>query len=767
MPRLRQASPPTSGPGCLASLGVLVFATACGGPSQSPDLLLVSFDTTRADALGCYGQQPSPSPTLDRLAEQGVRVDEALATVPLTLPAHSSILTGLYPDRHAVRANDGFFVGPGLTTISEHLTEQGYLTGAFVSAMVLDSVFGLDQGFSEYSDGFDLSAQQPEQRGQVPEWPASSVTDRANAWFASELPREPDRPFFAWLHYYDPHQPLQPPAELLEQHGDPYLAEVAFADQQLGLVLDNLRILGRDDNLLVVVVGDHGEGRGDHGELGHGYFVYRSTMRVPLIFQGLGLPAGGVLPGPVSQVDLVPTVLELLGQPPLPDLDGRSVAAAMKGDTLDPVPVFGESFYPRYGFGFSELRFVQDDRHRLVLAPTPELFAWREDPSELRDLAAEAPALEQLRARIEARLEQAPGPEAAAGMDPRVTAQLEALGYVGGLSLVDPGARWQDLPDPKEQPELPTQLELLIVAARTRTPEQAVPLLEAFTAEYPAVSAARSLLVRALFLAGRPAEAGAALEPLLQARPDDPTLLTRLAELHMSQGQHERAAAALEQVVARHPSFPAPHAHLAEIARQQGRRAEAMEHIGRGLEHAPGSSQLLLVRGACLLELGEHAQAAADLRRVLEAWPDNPDVRHLLAVALARSGSPEQAVPLLREQLDRNPESVELRSLLGLALYEFGRPDEARPHLEAAAAAGLGHEPVLALADLLIQLDGDLEQAAGLLDHAEALAPGEPQIIELRAALLMKQGAVGEAERLLEEARRAREHQDAPRVWLE
>ena len=294
----------------VAALLLLLGLGACRGHSDArrpPDDLLITLDTVRADALGVYGASPSPTPTIDALGARGVVVDEAMTVAPLTLPAHASILTGTYPTRTGIRDNMSFRLGDEAVTLAERLADIGYDTGAFVSAAVLDRAFGLGQGFHRYGDDVHAAGLLG-----IPRRPAGEGVTAAVSWIAS-LPAE--KPTFTWLHLYDAHLPLTPPADALARFpGDGYTASIAYADAQVGLLLDRYRAHGRDP--IVVIVADHGEGRGDHGEQTHGWFVYRSTMRVPLVMHGPGVPEGVRWAGTASVVDIVPTVLDLLGQAP-------------------------------------------------------------------------------------------------------------------------------------------------------------------------------------------------------------------------------------------------------------------------------------------------------------------------------------------------------------------------------------------------------------------------------------------------------------------
>ena len=338
--------------------GVAWWAFAGGveppsGRTSTPNLVLITLDTTRADRLGPYGYSGVQTPVLDRLAAEGVVFDRAITAAPLTLPAHTSIMSGLYPPRHGVRDNGGFFVRDDTVTLAERLREQGYRTGAFVGAYVLDGRWGLNQGFDTYHDHFDVSSVSTPSLAAV-ERPGNEVADQAIAWLGETAAP----PFFAWIHFFDPHSPYRAPEPYGRLYArQPYLGEIAFADAQIGRVvafLEQRRLL---DNSVVVVVGDHGESLGEHGEGTHGFFVYEATTRVPLIIRTAVEQVHTKRVGTVVRtVDVMPTVLELLGLETAAGIDGRSLVPLMRGEAQDlGLRAYSEAFYPRLHFGWSEL----------------------------------------------------------------------------------------------------------------------------------------------------------------------------------------------------------------------------------------------------------------------------------------------------------------------------------------------------------------------------------------------------------------------------
>ena len=403
-------------------------------------VVLITLDTTRADRLPPYGLMDVATPGLDRLAREGVLFQQALSVAPLTLPAHTSLLTGILPPGHGVRDNADELLASTFTPRAEVLHDRGFRTGAFVGSIVLNADRGLAQGFDRYSgvvDDGQPAAHRWQRRGDA-------VMADAIAW----LDAIGDERFFMWTHLYDPHRPYEPPEPFRSRHSDPYIGEIAFADSQIARLLDVLERRQLLDRTLIVVTADHGESLGDHGERDHGIFVYESVLRVPLIIR-----APGGRPGRVDRVvrliDVMPTVLDVLGLE-LPRMDGVSLRAALEGSQPPPdLDAYAESLYPRK-FGWSPVRALRDGRFKLIDAPRPELYDLERDPFEEHNVYEQRPAIANGMSR---RLNELagprvdPGPEAVASGELRE--RLAALGYVGSGASTR-AQDFRDLPDAKD-----------------------------------------------------------------------------------------------------------------------------------------------------------------------------------------------------------------------------------------------------------------------------------------------------------------------------
>lgn len=559
-------------------LVVFVGAAACSRRSGPPkNVLLVSLDTVRADRLGCYGRADAGTPRLDGLSKDGVRFDDASTTYPMTLPAHASLFTGRLPGRHGVRHNGLFALAPEADTLAEALGARGLRTGGFVASVALARRHGLAQGFEQWSE----PGSEGGQLFLLADRTASQVNADALRWIDSLK----GSPFFAFVHYMEAHYPYQAPEpEKTRFAKDPYQGEVAFLDRALGELLDSLeqRELLRDT--LVIVVSDHGEDLGDHGEGTHGLFVYQSTVRVVMLVSGPGARRGGVVDAPVSLTDVMPTVLEALGAAPAPAGDGESLwpAVAGRGDAASDRSIYAETFLPRLDFGWSELRAVRSGGLKYIQAPRPELYDVRADPGEKQDLsvprAADVPLLKRRLEEVVARTETGGGAERVE-LSAQEREALASLGYVGG----EGGTGGPALDDPKDRYRDAVRLDEARWNMRNGRPAEGERILREMIAGSPRFVDAHLSLIIACLMQGKDAEAvaaEAALESALAGVPDEARLLARA---HVIMAEHYGRAGDIERAVAEYraslaaPQPPELHVLLARMLRDLGRPAEARD----------------------------------------------------------------------------------------------------------------------------------------------------------------------------------------------
>ena len=699
-------------------------------PIPAGNVLLVTIDTLRADHVGCYGHASAATPVLDGLAARGVRFATAVVHVPLTGPSHASILTGLTPPGHGLRDNGGYVLPAEVRSGVEDFRQAGYRTAAFVSAFPLDRRFGLDRGFETYDD--HLPRGNDRRRTPYVERFADATTDAALRWLAAPA-APPDRPFFLWVHYYDPHAPYEPPGDLAERFRQaPYDGEVAFADEQLGRLLRALEEKGALARTLVVAMSDHGEGLGEHGEGTHGLFVYDATLKVPLIVAGPGVPAGRVATTVARGIDVLPTLLDWSGLAARKELEGRSLRPALEGREMSDAPAYAETLYPEREFGWAPLFAWRTAKHKAIEAPRPELYDLEADAGETQNRAAEEGArLAEMRRKIETAL-QRPTPAAAAVADPEAAERLRALGYVGGGAA--PAAGGGPRRDPKDGVRLMPRVNRAMQFART-DPGQSIRDLQSVLAEDPGLLIARRTLAVAYAAAGQHDRAIAELRRLEkdgQLTAEDAIVLGD--NLRFS-GKLDEAVVALERVARENPKWAQPWLSLAEVHVKAHRNDQAAAAYRHALEIAPDQVEALRGLGDIALLQGDAEAAGRRYARVLEVEPRDAGAMSKLGVVTMRSGRRDEAIALFRRAIEIEPANAEALLYLAGALASGGRPAEALPFFERALRADPASTMAwngLALTRLAL---GDPAGAAKAFRESLRLDPGQPDVTRALAGL--------------------------------
>jgi choline-sulfatase len=608
-----------------------------------PDVVLITLDTTRADHLGAYGDRRARTPRLDRLGAEGVLFERAIAAAPITLPAHVSLLTGAYPFTHGVRNNGNFSLRSAVPTLSSVLHERGYRTAAFVSAFVLDRRYGLARGFDEYDDRLE---NQPG-RGEV-ERPGDQTAQAASEWL-KKAGASPE-PLFLWVHLYDPHDPYTPPPPFREAFADrPYDGEIAFADHSLGIVLDRLAQFRRRSPL-VAVVGDHGESLGEHEEQTHSLFVYESTLRVPMIMSWPGhLPAGRRVAPLVRAIDLAPTLLDLIGQPPLAGMQGSSLVPVLEERTAAPPSAYAETYFPLFYMSWAPLRSIQDDRWKFIDAPTAELYDLVNDPAERTNLA------ERERGRAGAMrraLDQLTGGGAGAMSEQRVDAEtaqkLAALGYVGeanrGLTVQESVRA-----DPKQMVGVFNRLRDANAAAQQ----------------------------------GDFARAEAVALEVLSRDPQNGFATLVLANAEMEQSRYRQAIAHYRRYADLVQTSAEAHHRIAICFTRLGEQRRALEEEEAALAIDPRYADARLLRGGLLAEAGKLDDAIRELQAAVQIAPANAPYRVGLARALIAARRLDEADREISRARQLQPDFAaahaangalaRARNDIGRAVSEFAR----------------------------------------------------------------------------------------------
>ncbi len=644
-------------------------ATQAAARLHNGNVLLVTIDTLRADRVGAYGHTGGLTPTIDRLAREGARFATTYAHVPVTLPSHATLMTGAYPFVNGVRDNGSFRFDGGRPTLASALRAAGYRTGAFVSSFVLDPRFGLSAGFDVYdatyatrSAGGDLS---------VLERPADAVVKTALTWLgtpaATSQPTPASAPWFAWLHFYDPHEPYAAPEPFRSRFAaDAYGGEVAFADAQLGALLDTLEERGLLANTLVVVASDHGESLGEHQEQTHGLYAYDATLRVPLIVWGPPAVTPRVVAGPARLVDVMPTVLDLVGVA-LDVPSGRTLAPALQdGGALDEPGVYFEALNANLTRHWAPLTGLVAGGLKFVDLPVPELYDLAADPGELHNLHEQRRDVATSLARRLNQLKAGTKPAAPQAVDRETERRLRALGYVS--SAAPQATRpYTAADDPKSLIGLHTTLESALAAQKAGDARTAEQQLVRLINERPDFTVAYDRLAQIYRDTGRLPQAIATLDRAARAGVADAGSLAALGGFLQDAGKVDRAIEVLEAARTINPSEMEVYEKLGVAYTRRGRFADAHRMFAHMLEVSPNSATTLNNLGSLYLSERRWSDAATTLSKALAIDPGLANAHNGLGVAHAQQGDFATAIAEWERALALRPDLADARDNIARA----------------------------------------------------------------------------------------------------
>jgi choline-sulfatase len=642
------------------SVWVLLAATSCTsrGPERTGEpplrrlnLVLVTIDTLRPDHLHCYGYANIETPVLDSLAKRGVLFENAVAQTPLTPPSHASIFTGQYPTVHRVRNTGGFILQSSARPLARILQERGWDTAAFVSSAVLKKTFGFSNGFRVYDDHMPKPVKGNEFR-EDPERRASDTIDRALDW----LTTEPGKPYFLWVHLYDPHLPYDAPSPLKEKYKSvPYDGEIAYVDQQLGRLFDTVQKKS-PDRTLIAVLSDHGESLSEHGEYTHGVFLYDSTLRIAFIMAGPGVPAGVQLKQQVRSIDFLPTVLGLVGQKSPEDIQGLSLLPTFSGKTVPTEISYEETLYPKLSMGWSELRAIRTNRWKYIRAPKPELYDLTRDSRETDNVIQQHPAeVSKFEAQID-RVVSANGNRSAEKVetslvDQRMMDQLKSLGYLSGFAprtyeLTGRGT------DPKDRVDI---LKLLYLAEESQAN----------------ISENRRIQL---------------LQQALDDDPESPSLYYQLGSELEKTGRRQQALKLYRTALQRGIENGRLHSRIADLSLRKGNKEEAIAEYEKAAQFNPSDLESQTNLATAYLEKGRLPEAERVFQWILTADPDNAAANNGLGLVAIQKRDLNTARDHFERAVQLDPDLVEAHMNLGL-LYEMaGDRERARTHFETFLA---------------------------------------------------------------------------------
>jgi arylsulfatase A-like enzyme/Flp pilus assembly protein TadD len=669
----------TERPTAALVLALLLLGLPGGRPAQSstassalarPNVILITMDTLRADHLGCYGSKQVETPTLDALANDGVVFERAIAQVPLTWPSHAAILTGTYPFQNGVQDFTGHPLDPRFRSLAQGFKQAGYATGAVVSSFVLDRSWGLARGFDSYDDAFSATAFEEKDLGLVDRKADESVT-HALQW----LGKTPRRPFFLWLHLYDPHSPYDPPEPYRTKYRDHlYDGEIAYADHELGRLIAWFKSRGIYDSSLIVFVSDHGESLGEHGEREHGFFIYNATTHVPLIVKP---PARSrIRPGrqklPVETIALAPTLVGIAGirDPLEKQFQARSLFDTPEAENE---AAYSETFYPFSSFGWSPLHGLETARYHYIDAPDPELYDEWEDPAEKNNLAAQQPAtVAVLKSKIADRLSKNPFLQKTAEtgkLDPDTAEKLRTLGYVAYQSPVSTAALAAGLPDPKGKL---WELNAILDAGdalRANDFDKGTDLLKRVRERDPDMYVIPYMLGQADLRQQNWGVAASELQRALALNPGFDQAMTALARAQHEQGDDASARRWLKRALDQNLQNYRAWYELGWLESKAGNKEEALTAYSKALAIQPNFGPAQRDAGMAYFGRKEYPKAALYLGRAKQLGINEATLLNYLGICYSLTGRLPLAVRTYRQAIELDASLADAHLNLGYA-YE-------------------------------------------------------------------------------------------------
>ncbi len=651
----------------------LNFARLKGG--KEFNFILITVDTLRADRIGCYGFQWIDTPFMDLFASRGIKFTRCIAQTPLTLPSHTSLLTGTLPLFHGVRDNGGYIVPSELKTLAELFKEKGYETAAFVGAYVLDSRWGLNQGFDYYFDKFDLSRFEKVSLGTV-QRPGNEVMDEALTW----LEKKKQKIFFAWIHLYDPHTPYEPPPPFDNKYRHPYLGEIAFADSQLGRLWKFLEENNLIQNSFLVFASDHGESLGQHRESTHGFFVYQEGIHVPLIFVTPFEKLQGISSSQiVSLIDVMPTMLEMEGIAVPPQVQGKNLLPLFfEPEKKFQSHAYSETFYPRFHYGWSELRTIQDDKYKLIIAPEPELYDLTKDPKEEKNLASsEKKILAEFNTEASKFMEKFSQNAYELDykkIDEETREKLAALGYIG--SFTDPAKlKGKKLASPKEKIVVFNELSRARELGLSGKAEESIKIIEKIIADDPEITDAYFSLGNIYYKQENFKEAISCFEKALERKPDDVFTVLNIGLCYQRMAKFDEAEKFVLEYLKKGFEDSQLYFMLGGMKYIQKKYDEAIPYYKKCLSLNSESASAHNGLAAIYIIKEDLVQAENHINQVLVLNPKLSNVYFNLAEIREKQGKTMEAVEAYRKELQFSPKHF--RACFNLSrLYRLSGQEE-------------------------------------------------------------------------------------------
>jgi len=645
--------------------------TAKRTPDKIPqNVLFITVDTLRSDHLGCYGYKKIKTPNIDSLAEQGTMFKDAISQVPLTLPSHCSIFTSTYPQFNNIRDNGGYRLAQSAITLAERMQENGYATAAFVGAFVLDSKFGLDQGFETYDAKMPKNASDQIITQGYTERTADKVTDAAVSWLRDKK----DDKSFLWVHYYDPHTIYNPPSPYSETYKDnPYDGEIAFTDEQIGVLLAVLKELKLDKETLIIFASDHGEGLGEHEELTHAVFIYDATLKVPLIFSCPGLIAEGkVIADPVRLIDIMPTILDFLHLEKNDEIQGKSLIGLIKGKIKSlNLPAYSESLHAKIRYNWSALKSFRTREWKYIQSTEPELYNIRDDPHELVNLAGNrVDKVRELDDRLKALLTTTTSSEVTETkmeMDEETRRKMEALGYISGS-----GASESNEPVPRKQIHLLEKMNRASRLANDGLIDKAIDEFKEVLKSNPRNVLTYTNLAQCYSGLRNYDEAIRHYEIAASFKPADAKIFNDIGSCYVKKMDLDKAIDQLDKAIELDAELTEAYYNRGLAYRKLGNREHAIADYDKAIELDSEYAEAYSNRGVAYGESGNYQRAMQDYDKAIELKPRSATVYYNRGIAYQSSGNHQQAIKDYDRVIELTPRFAAAYYNRGLAYEKSG-----------------------------------------------------------------------------------------------
>lgn len=722
------------------------FLPLVGGERRPLNIVLFTLDTVRADHLGAYGYPDIKTPTIDALAKGGVLFRRAISAAPITLPSHSSIMTGLYPPAHGVRDNGTFSLPNEATTLAELLRNEGYTTGAFVGAAVLEQRYGLTQGFDVYDD--DFSQGRRRQLFMYSERRCEQVVNSALRW----LEQKKNSPFFTWLHFYDPHASYDPPEPwATEYEARPYDGEIAYSDHCVGAFADALRQWGLWNNTLIVITADHGESLGEHGERTHGLFIYDATVHVPLILHAPAhLPANRTVTEVVRLIDIMPTILAVLGKPTSLPLDGKSLLPLIRGRREAELrTAYSEALLPKYHYGWAELKSITTQAWKLIEAPRPELYSLLQDPKELINVQErEQRRFREIKKTLTSIVEKGNAPESRLELDPETAERLRGLGYIW-MPTEEETQTDSPLPDPKDMIHTHEHVQQGRDFLRQDRFDEAIAEFRSVVTANPRSLSTYFDIASAYLEKGEPELARQPMAQVLTLDPQNPRAHTTMGIIESRLGNTDESLTLFQRAIDLNPQYVDAYVALAGLWEQKGELGKAEEVIRKGLQFVPTHTNAQSRLGSILLAKGDTAGAEAQLRAALKGDPFDGATHRTLGVMYDKAGRFDEALQEYQEALKSNSRFADVHNAIGIIYSKQGKLDQAEVQTKEALRINPQYADAFLSLGIIYDRKGLKQKALDANTQALRFDPTAYQAYGNSAVIYIQAGQLEKAEEAL------------------